>query len=77
MKKIIALCICLLGFSLNLLAQSNVSQSGVEMADGLRTSGKIYVVVAVLLTILIGLFVYLMKLDGKLGKIEKELKINR
>jgi CcmD family protein len=38
----------------------------------MRSNGKIYVVVAVCLTILIGLFVYVFLIDRKIGKIEKE-----
>jgi CcmD family protein len=37
-------------------------------------SGKIFVVVAVLATILVGIFVYLFILDRKIGKLEKEMK---
>jgi hypothetical protein len=38
----------------------------------MRNNGKIYVVVAVCLTILIGLFLYAFLIDRKLSKIEKE-----
>ncbi len=48
------------------------AQQEVEMADGMRSNGKIYVVVAVCLTILIGLFVYMFTVDRRLRKIEKE-----
>ncbi|MEM9328058.1 MAG: CcmD family protein [Bacteroidota bacterium] len=44
----------------------------VEMADGFRGDGKIYVVVAVVLLILIGLFAYLVFLDRRLKKLESE-----
>ncbi len=44
----------------------------VEMADTLRSNGKIYIVVAVCLTILVGLFLYVFSLDRKLSKLEKE-----
>jgi CcmD family protein len=44
----------------------------VEMADGMRSNGKIYIVVAVCLTILIGLFVYVFSIDRKISKLEKE-----
>jgi hypothetical protein len=54
--------------SLLLRAQDNT----VEMADAMRQNGKIYVVVAVVLTILIGLFLYLFRLDKKISGIEKE-----
>jgi CcmD family protein len=49
------------------------AQSTIEMADQFRKDGKIYVVVAVVCIILIGLFVYLINLDKKIGKLEKEL----
>ncbi|MDP2189431.1 MAG: CcmD family protein [Sphingobacteriaceae bacterium] len=48
------------------------AQSEVEMADLMRTDGKIYVVVAVLLIIFIGLIVYLINLDRKVSKLEKK-----
>ena len=44
----------------------------VEMADTMRSNGKIYVVVAVCLTILLGLFLYVYSVDKKISKIEKE-----
>ena len=43
----------------------------VEMADSMRSNGKIYVVVAVCLTILIGLFIYVLLLDKKISRFEK------
>ena len=43
-----------------------------EMADLMRSNGRIYVVVAVMLTILVGLVLYLVRLDRKIGKLEKE-----
>ena len=45
-----------------------------EMADGLRASGKIYVVVAVVVIIITGLLVYLISLDRKVGRLEQEIK---
>lgn len=44
----------------------------IEMADTMRSNGKIYVVVAVCLTILIGLFLYMANVDSRLRKLEKE-----
>ena len=46
----------------------------VEMADLMRSNGRIYVVVAVVLTILIGLILYIWRLDRKINKLEKETK---
>jgi hypothetical protein len=51
-----------------LLAQTDK----VEMADLMRSNGRIYVVVAVVLTILLGLILYVVRLDRKLSKLEKE-----
>lgn len=38
---------------------------------GLRAEGKIYVVLAVALTILAGLFYYLIRLDKKISRMER------
>lgn len=44
------------------------------MADTMRSNGRIYVVVAVVVTILIGLLLYVFRLDRKISKLEKEAK---
>lgn len=43
-----------------------------EASTGLRADGKIYVVVAVVVTILLGLILYLVSLDRKISRIEKQ-----
>ncbi|MEK7199688.1 MAG: CcmD family protein [Bacteroidota bacterium] len=43
-----------------------------ENADLMRSNGKIYVVVAIVITILIGLFFYVYNLDRKISKLEKK-----
>ncbi|MDX2190750.1 MAG: hypothetical protein SFY32_12885 [Bacteroidota bacterium] len=43
------------------------------MADILRSSGKIYVVVGVVLILFVGLIAYLIKTDMKISKLEKEV----
>ncbi|HEY5770985.1 MAG TPA: CcmD family protein [Chitinophagaceae bacterium] len=43
----------------------------VNMADIMKENGKIYVVIAVMLTILAGLVLYLVRLDRKISKLEK------
>lgn len=48
------------------------AQDTVEMADTLRSNGKIYVVVAVLVILFIGLFAFLISIDRKVSKLEKE-----
>jgi CcmD family protein len=42
-----------------------------EMADVFRSSGKIYVVVAIICIIFAGLAIYLFSIDRRLKKIEK------
>lgn len=69
MKKFILTLALILSFTLNLLAQNS---NGVEMADALRGSGKIYVVVLVISVIFIGLAIYLFTIDSRLKKIEKQ-----
>lgn len=52
----------------------NISfQQTVEMADAFRADGKIYVVVAVLSVVLLSLIGYLVSIDRKISKIEKEI----
>lgn len=66
-KKIFSLVLAILA-GLPLWAQDNK----VEMADLMRSNGKIYIVVAICLTILIGLFLYVWNVDRKISSIEKE-----
>jgi CcmD family protein len=67
MFKIILLAIMMM--CVNCISFAQVQQ--VEMADVMRSNGKIYTVVIVCLTILIGLFLYLFSLDRKIAKLEK------
>ncbi len=66
-KKIIgSLLLVLLSLS------SNAQEKEVQMGDMMRDNGRIYVVVAVVLTILIGLILYVIRLDKKITRLEKE-----
>jgi hypothetical protein len=47
-------------------------QKQTEMADLMRSNGRIYVVVAVMVTILAGLVLYVARLDKKISKLEKD-----
>lgn len=51
-------------------AQEGTAKTG--FGETMRSSGRIYVVIAVILTILIGLILYLVRLDKKISKMEKE-----
>lgn len=53
------------------LSLSSFAQTKPEMADVMRSNGKIYNVVAVCLTVLIGLFLYVFLIDRKISKMEK------
>jgi hypothetical protein len=47
-----------------------MNAQGTKMADLMKENGKIYVVIAVMLTILAGLILYLVRLDRKISKLE-------
>lgn len=57
-------------FLLSLIV-SFAQDSSAEMADTFRSNGKIYVVVAVILVILAGIILYLIRLDRKISRLEK------
>jgi CcmD family protein len=59
-------------FSLITLLAAAQEKKEAEMADLMRSNGRIYVVVTVVLIILIGLFLYIFRLDKKISKLEKE-----
>lgn len=63
-------CIIFIYHGLALNAQDTAGKK-TEMADLMRSNGKIYVVVAVILTILTGVILYLVRLDRKIRKLEK------
>ena len=68
MKKLSVLFLLLLSF-VTCFAQG---EAGVEMADTMRSEGKIYVVIVTIVIIFAGLSVYLFSIDRRLKKIEKE-----
>jgi cobalamin synthase len=61
----------LLAFFTILAAQAQ--QPPAEMADTMRSEGKIYVVVGIILIVLVGLIVYLVLTDRKVSRLEKQL----
>jgi CcmD family protein len=70
LSRAVALLLPLLLLGGAALAQATAGQP--EMADAMRANGKIYVVVAVLVIIVVGLLAYLVRLDGKVSRLEKE-----
>ncbi|WP_040664012.1 CcmD family protein [Nafulsella turpanensis] len=78
MKRMLML--FLLFCSLSLAAQENAEladqeypNNEIEMADAMRANGKIYIVVAVLVVIFAGLVAYAVRIDQKVGRLEKEV----
>ena len=58
--------------SLLLTRINHAQDEKVEMADTMRSNGRIYVVVVVVVLILLGLLLYLVRLDKKITRIEKD-----
>lgn len=71
MKKLVSLFFLLFVFLVAIAQGGDMGNEQPEMADALRSNGKIYVVVAVVVTILLGLFIYLFRLDRKISKLER------
>jgi CcmD family protein len=68
MKKLISIMAMLLCF----IAVKAQNGQDVEMADTMRSQGKIYVVIVTVLIVFAGLAIYLFTIDRRLKKIEKE-----
>jgi CcmD family protein len=65
-KTVSTLAFCLSPFMLLLAQQEN--------PDFMRSMGKMYVVVAVIVAIFIGIVIFLVYLDRKLTKLENQIK---
>ena len=70
-SKIFTLILLLL---INFVSIAQDTAEAVEMADTMRSNGKIYVVLAVILTIFLGIIIYLVRLDKKMSRLEKEIR---
>ena len=55
-------------------AQDSLQKEKPQMAEVMRSNGKIYVVVGVLIIILAGLFIYLLNLDRRMSRMEKNAR---
>lgn len=66
MKKLVYL-------MLFMLSGTVVQAQDFEMADVMRSNGQIYVVVAVILIVLLGLFTFLFTLERKIKRLENKL----
>jgi ABC-type amino acid transport system permease subunit len=56
------------------IEEKDYNNQEIPMADKFREEGKIYVVIAVILTILSGIIVYLVVLDRKISALERQVK---
>ena len=56
------------------IGEADYANNAVEMADTFRADGKIYVVVAVVMILLVGMFVYLFSMERQMKKLESEMK---
>ena len=63
---------CMMLLAIISVAANAQATVNAENADMMRSNGKIYVVVAVVLTVLLGLFFYVFNLDRKISKLEKK-----
>jgi CcmD family protein len=55
------------------IIQPSLFAQDAQMADTMRSEGKIYVVVAILLVIFLGLIAYLFYTERKISNLEKRL----
>jgi len=79
MKKLLTILSLFLCLSLSAqedgfrVTAESYSDNNVEMADKMRSNGKIYVVVGVVLIIFIGLIGFTVSIDKKLRRVEREV----
>lgn len=73
MKKLGNRLFCLL---LLLISVPGFSQNA-EMADTMRSEGKIYVLVSIIAVVLTGLIAYLVYLDRKTARLEEKIRNNK
>ncbi|GAA5041827.1 hypothetical protein GCM10011506_43780 [Marivirga lumbricoides] len=56
------------------ILEEDYSNNKIEMADVMRSEGKIYVLVAIIVTLFAGFVIYTIRTEQKIKKIEKSLK---
>ncbi|MCG2615890.1 CcmD family protein [Terrimonas sp. NA20] len=70
MRKIKSLLLLFIVLSFTTAVQAQTNEVS-AFEQTMRGNGRIYVVIAVMTTILVGLFLYLIRLDRKISKLEK------
>jgi len=74
-KKTLASIVCLFLFALPLFTMAQQAEAERKYtAYDMRSNGKIYVLTACILLILLGFIGYLVRLDRKITRIENEVK---
>jgi protein-S-isoprenylcysteine O-methyltransferase Ste14 len=68
MKRLVSLVFMLLCF----IAVNAQNGQNVEMADTMRSSGKIYVVIGTIVIVFAGLAIFLFSIDRRLKKLEND-----
>jgi uncharacterized membrane protein len=76
MKKIAAFLLVIFAFAAQAqekiaVTAADYSNNEVEMADVMRSEGKIYVLVGIIVLIFIGLLAYLIQTDRRVSRLEK------
>ena len=69
-KRLIHIIVVITAFPALVFAQSD---STIEMADSMRSEGKIYVVILVVAIVFTGLVIFAINSDRKISKLEKEV----
>jgi CcmD family protein len=62
---------CCIVFAVDAQTADAMTNKPVEMADTMRSNGKIFVVVAVLTIIFLGIILYLLRLEKRIKQLEK------
>ena len=76
MKKIVTLLLMIVSYAAQsqekiAVTAADYSNNEVEMADVMRSEGKIYVLVGIIVLIFIGLLIYVIQTDRRVSKLEK------
>lgn len=79
MKKCIIILLLIVSISVKAqdkigITEEDYQNSSVQMADGMRSEGKIYVLVAIIGIVLGGILVYVIQTDRKISRLEEKFK---
>lgn len=79
MKKYIVILLLMMSISVKAqdkidITEEDYQNSSVQMADGMRSEGKIYVLVAIIGIVLGGILVYVIQTDRKISGLEEKFK---